>query len=184
MASTVVLMSRRIKKARRILRLEEDRSCGRLSDVVGRRRKSVLGKDDGERKERERRGEGETSGRMRGGRRFVLCVGFSFSRVQKSRQVEDERGGGLSPSLTAAVARGPALTQQPLVQPPIPGLECYSSSFLLSLSPSKFSPSTLDRLPYFFPSPYLSNIFHSNSDGGRPKITAIALSQFFRLNAV
>jgi len=182
MASTVVLMSQRIKKARRILRSEEDRSCERLSDVVGRRRKSVLRKGGGERKERERRGEGETSGRMRGGKRFVLCVGFSFSRVQKSRQVEDERGGGLSPSLT--VARGPALTQQPLVQPPIPGLECYSSSFLLSLSPSKFSPFTLDRLPYFFPSPYLSNIFHSNSDSDRPKITAIALGQFFRLNAV
>jgi len=44
MASTAVLMSQRIKKARRILRLEENRSCRRLSDVVGRRRKSVLEK--------------------------------------------------------------------------------------------------------------------------------------------
>jgi len=66
----------------------------------------VFWRKDEERRERERRGEGETSGRMRGGKRFVLCVWFSFSRVQKSRQVEDERGGGLGPSLTAAVARG------------------------------------------------------------------------------
>jgi len=133
-----------------------------------------------ERKEREGRGKGETSSRMREGKRFVLCVWVSpflaCKRVDKLKMSEAEVWIRLS---HCGCCPRPALTQQPLVQPLIPGLECYSSSFPLSLSPFKSSPFTLNRLPYFFPSPYLSDIFHSNSDGDRPKITAIVLSQFF-----
>lgn len=138
-----------------------------------------------ERKEREGRGKGETSSRMRGGKRFVLCVWVSpflaCKRVDKLKMSEAEVWIRLS---HCGCCPRPALTQQPLVQLLIPGLECYSSSFPLSLSPPSFPPSlsTAFLISFLPPTSQISSTAIAMVTDRRLQPLSSAI--FFRSNAV